>query len=125
MHTGLVPRASPALSIRSLPDYHNGRPRGRTNARSSRDNWTLAKDLIAKKQMHSRSLVRAADGSEFQSFIPRLLEKQIQEQMVVYVTFRLNFHHFDRFELDLRGHIHVRGAALSCLRLKWADIVLI
>ena len=42
-----------------------------------------------------------------------------------YVTFRLDFHHFDRFELDLRGHIHVRGAALSCLRLKLADIVLI
>ena len=43
----------------------------------------------------------------------------------MYGTFRLNFHHFDRFELDLRGHIHVRGAALSCLRLKLADIVLI
>ena len=35
-----------------------------------------------------------------------------------YVTFRLNFHHFDRLELDLRGHIHARGAAFSCLRLK-------
>ena len=42
-----------------------------------------------------------------------------------YVTFRLNFHHFDRFELDLRGHVHVQGAAFSCLRLKLADIVLI
>ena len=42
-----------------------------------------------------------------------------------YVTFRLDFHHFDHFELDLRRHIHVRGAAFSCLRLKWADIVLI
>ena len=42
-----------------------------------------------------------------------------------YVTFRLNFHHFDHFELDLRGHIYVRGAAFSCLRLKLADIVLI
>ena len=38
---------------------------------------------------------------------------------------RLNFHHFDRFQLDLRGHIHVRGAGFSCLRLKLADIVLI
>ena len=36
-----------------------------------------------------------------------------------------NFHRFDRFELDLCGHTHVRGAALSCLRLKSADIVLI
>ena len=43
----------------------------------------------------------------------------------VYGTFRLNFHHFDRFELDLRRHIHVRGAAFSCLRLKLADMVLI
>ena len=42
-----------------------------------------------------------------------------------YGTFRLNFHHFDRFELDLRGHIHVRGAAFSYLRFKLADIVLI
>ena len=42
-----------------------------------------------------------------------------------YVTFRLNFHHFDRFELDLRGHTQVRGAAFPCLRLKLADIVLI
>ena len=36
-----------------------------------------------------------------------------------------DFHRFDRFELDLRGHTHVRGAAFSCLRLKLADIVLI
>ena len=42
-----------------------------------------------------------------------------------YGTFRLNFHHFDRFELDLRGHTQVRGAAFPCLRLKLADIVLI
>ena len=48
-----------------------------------------------------------------------------------YGTFRLNFHHFDCFELDLRGHSHVRdhshvrGAALSCLRLKLANMVLI
>ena len=42
-----------------------------------------------------------------------------------YGTFRLSFHHFDRFELDLRGHIHVRGAAFSCLRLKLANVVLI
>ena len=42
-----------------------------------------------------------------------------------YGTFRSNFHRFDRFELDLRGHIHVRGAAFSYLRLKLADIVLI
>ena len=42
-----------------------------------------------------------------------------------YVDFRLILHHFDHFELNLRGHIHVRGAALSCLRLKSADIVLI
>ena len=28
-----------------------------------------------------------------------------------YVTFRLNFHHFDHLELDLRGRIRVRGMA--------------
>ena len=43
----------------------------------------------------------------------------------MYGTFRLNFHRFDRFELDLRGRIHVRGAAFSCLRLKSAEIVLL
>ena len=43
----------------------------------------------------------------------------------VSITFRPSFHHFDRFELDLRGDTHVRGAAFSCLRLKLADIVLI
>ena len=42
-----------------------------------------------------------------------------------YGTVRLNFHHFDRFELDLRGDIHVRGDAFSCLRSKLADMVLI
>ena len=42
-----------------------------------------------------------------------------------YGTFRLNFHRFDRFELDLRGFTQPWGAAFSCLRLKWADMVLI
>ena len=42
-----------------------------------------------------------------------------------YVTFRLNIHHFDRFELDLHGHVHMQGATFSCFRLKLADIVLI
>ena len=42
-----------------------------------------------------------------------------------YGTFRLNFHRFDRFELYLRGHTQPQGAAFSCLRLKWADMVLI
>ena len=42
-----------------------------------------------------------------------------------YGTFRADFHHFDRIELDLRGHTHVRGAVFSCLRLKLADMVLI
>ena len=38
--------------------------------------------------------------------------------LAVYGTFRLNFHHFDWFKLDLRGHTQPRGAAFSCLRLK-------
>ena len=46
-------------------------------------------------------------------------------QGAAYGTFRLKFHHFDHFELDPRGDIHVRGTAFSCLRLKLADIVLI
>ena len=51
--------------------------------------------------------------------------KDEREAGNLYVTFRLDFHHFDHFELDLRGHIHVRGAAFFWLRLELADIVLI
>ena len=40
----------------------------------------------------------------------------------LYGTFQLNFHHFDRIELGLRGYSHVRGADFSCLRLKLADV---
>ena len=43
----------------------------------------------------------------------------------MYDTFRLNFHHFDRFELGFREHTHVRGAAFSWLRFKLADMMLI
>ena len=42
-----------------------------------------------------------------------------------YGTFRADFHHFDRIVLGLRGHTHVRGAALSSPRLKLADLVLL
>ena len=52
-------------------------------------------------------------------------KKKKKKALKTYVTFRLKFHHFDRLELDLRGHMHVRGAAFSCLRLKVADGVLI
>ena len=58
-------------------------------------------------------------------FIGRLGAVELGAGTLSYVTFRLNFHRFDRFELNLRGHIRVRGAAFSCLRLKLADIVLI
>ena len=46
-------------------------------------------------------------------------------RILMYVTFRPNFHRFDRSELDVRGHTQVRGAAFACPRLKWADMVLI
>ena len=42
-----------------------------------------------------------------------------------YNDFDIILVHFDCFELDLRGHTQVWGATLSCLRLKWADMVLI
>ena len=38
------------------------------------------------------------------SLIPILKSMPIEEHVFVYGTFRLNFHRFDRFELDLRGH---------------------
>ena len=50
---------------------------------------------------------------------------QSRDGGAMYGAFRTNFHPFDRIELDLRGHAHVQGAAFSCLRLKWADLVLI
>ena len=43
----------------------------------------------------------------------------------MYGTFQLNFRHFNRIGLGLRGHAHVQGADFSCLRLKLADMVLI
>ena len=55
----------------------------------------------------------------------RSRSKAVTGPTTPYGTFRPNFHHFDRFELDLRGHTRARGAALSCLRLKSADMVLI
>ena len=64
---------------------------------------------------------RAADTA----MSPRDQREHNPKELFMYGTFRPNFHHFDRFGLDLRGHIHVRGAAFSCLRLKLADIVLI
>ena len=56
---------------------------------------------------------------------PEFREILLAGHVLGYVTFWLNFHHFDRIELDLCGHTHVQGAAFSCLRLKWADLVLI
>ena len=47
------------------------------------------------------------------------------EQFSGYGTFRLNFHHFHRFELRFCEDTHVRGAAFSCLRLKLANMMLI
>ena len=55
-------------------------------------------------------------------FYPLNMEQTFGE---AYVTFRLNFHHFHRFELDLRGHTQPQGTAFSCLRFKSADKVLI
>ena len=51
--------------------------------------------------------------------------KRAQNMQPKYVTFRLNFHRFDRFELDLRRYTQLWGAAFSCPRLKSADMVLI
>ena len=56
---------------------------------------------------------------------PQMVNRFWWAAAVGYGTFRLDFHRFDRFELDLRGHIHVRGAAFSWLRLTLADVVLI
>ena len=73
-----------------------------------------------------RSAVDAGAGS-----VGVLLEGGPVGSQVRYVTFRLNFHHFDCFELDLRGHSHVRdhshvrGAAFPGPRLKLAGMVLI
>ena len=57
-----------------------------------------------------------------QDFLKQAASPELCE---AYGTFRADFHHFDRIELDLRGKAHVWGAALSCPRLKWADMVLI
>ena len=69
-----------------------------------------------------------ADGSApATSLTPELCDNQNFAVVggFVYGTFRADFHHFDRIELDLRGNPHVRGAAGSGLRLKLANMVLI
>ena len=82
------------------------------------DHWlTFGSDQAANATAQGYTLLRQI------GYAPAAGSKAAKKP--VYGTFRLNFHHFDRFELDLRGHTHVRGAALSCLRLKWADMVLI
>ena len=42
-----------------------------------------------------------------------------------YGTFGPDVHHFDCFELNFRRPAEAQAAAFSCLRSKWADIVLI
>ena len=70
------------------------------------------------------SLLHVVSGPAAEGFSASLRNPGL-EALAWYGTSRPNFHHFDRFELDLRRHVHVRGAAFSCLRLKLADIVLI
>ena len=36
--------------------------------------------------------------------LSNVIQTTVTDFVVVYGTFRLNFHRFDRFELDLRGH---------------------
>ena len=42
----------------------------------------------------------------------------------MYVPFWSDFHHFDCFELDVRGHIQAQGAAFSYVCSNLADVVL-
>ena len=42
-----------------------------------------------------------------------------------YGTFQQHLLYFCHSELGVRGHTQVWGAAFSCPRLKWADVVLI
>ena len=105
-----------------LPGSHKGPDR-----RAARDGAVRGGDAVRR----ARQAVSAVLQGRSCAVVSRLLlcrrpgETGHPGRDPGYFTFRLNFHHFDRFELDLRRHIHVRGATFSCLRLKLADMVLI
>ena len=78
------------------------------------------------------TLIECCDAHDWKDLAPLLADLnhtspffRSVDALAVYGTFRLNFHRFDRLELDLPGHTQPQGAAFSCLRLKWADMVLI
>ena len=86
------------------------------------------RNLVKALPWYSSVRVKLADP-QYSGFFLRFDPKNTTPYHVPscqeYVTFRVDFHHFDRIELDLRGNTHVWGAAFSCPRLKLADMVLI
>ena len=100
--------------------------RGETyNASLETPGWTTAAYGDGAPAVWSTATVMQGPGPNVKVTSHAILPPIRIGQSYTYGTFRADFHHFDRFELDLRGHTHVPGATFSCLRLKLADIVLI
>ena len=86
------------------------------------DSWWYTKGAVGGLKEWDATPSTFPDG--LKSFADKTGWKfQMHNRM--YATFRLNFYHFDRFQLDPRGHTQMRGAAFPCPRLKSADMVLI
>ena len=70
--------------------------------------WTLpqCRELFAIYAGHGSKAVLKAMESKYRLDAKTVLGPAIrlEKKEAVYVTFRLNFHRFDRFELDPRGH---------------------
>ena len=116
-------------SLDGLQQLRDGRQRHRQLFASTRDRTPAPPaptvPPAAAPAVGAFDAVVAALSPERWAVQPVRPERLHRNQRHMYGTSRLNFHRFDRFELDLRGHTQPQGAAVSCLRLEWADMVLI
>ena len=91
--------------------------------------YMYGEGLVGSTDGKVRPFDANASGTLFGDAVGAVVLKRLEDAErdgdFVYDTFRLNFHHFDRFELGFREDTHVRGAAFSCLRFKLADMMLI
>ena len=78
--------------------------------RNGKGKSTLLKLLASRR-------VGGLDASLSVHYVSQEVSLNAGSEKQPYGTFRLSSHHCDRFELDLRGYTHMRGAAFSCLRL--------
>ena len=101
----------------------------RPSWRSAEGTWSDPPTQKEKKQHANPALYPVRSGAHADHRAAKTTTRRRQSarasSAAPYVTFRLRFHRFGRFELDLRGHTCVRGAAFSCPRFKLADMLIL